>query len=545
MSFLQKAIEPLRDAFLAMPMQSRLIAAMLIATIAIGLGLLVKGGSGGDSEYLFGGRMLSESEVDSVEIAFSQAGLRGWVREGRRLRIPTANRNEYLTALRESATLPLALRSSVQDAIDKASPFESSDQRISREMHAKARDLGVKISAFSDVRWASVEYDRGERAGLSRARPQSASVIVSPEGSEPLSKARVNMIKELIRGSYAGMTGEDVVVIDTNASHISGIGDDEDPMLLKRKHEEAAYEQKIARALVGYGPIRVAAHAEIDPTMGVEKASLTYDSERTTLQEYQKKTDTQNIRQGPRGVPGAAPNAIGNRSAAIEEGDQSSRMKQDERESAGVVGQQYELSKLAALQVRRVRISIGLPSSYYDKVLLQEYLKENPDKTVADMPVPTAAMLQAKRSETEDKIKGAVTQLLPLAPPGEDPYPLVHVFDYPDLPESGVKAADSAGLALTWLAQSWPTLAMLGLAVIAILIARSALSGSGSTPPPEFSEGFGLELPQPPKDLEKDTDEFEGMQITGVSLKDELERIVENNPEVAANVLRSWISEAA
>jgi flagellar M-ring protein FliF len=35
------------------------------------------------------------------------------------------------------------------------------------------------------------------------------------------------------------------------------------------------------------------------------------------------------------------------------------------------------------------------------------------------------------------------------------------------------------------------------------------------------------------------------MEITGGSLRDELIRLVENNPDVAANVLRSWISDAA
>jgi flagellar M-ring protein FliF len=546
MNFFQNTFEPIRDAFLAMPMTTRLIAGMLVLTIAIGLGLLVKGGTTTETEYLFGGRMLSETEVDSVEMSFSQAGLKLWEREGRRIRIPKKTRNEYLAALRESATLPLALRSSLQEAIDKASPFDSSEQRTSREMHAKAQDLGAKISAFPEIRWASVEYDQGERTGLSRARPQSASVLVSPEGTEPLTKARVNMIKELIRGSYAGMNNEDVVVIDTNASHLNGDWKDEDPMLRKRLEEEKSYEQKVLRALVGYGPIRVAAHAELDPTMGVEKAVLKYDSERTTLQEYSKKVDEQSTRQGPKGVPGTAPNAIGNRAATLDEPEQFSKTKEDEREATGVVGQQYELSKLAAMQVKKVTVSVGLPTSYYDRVILQDFLRENPDKTAADMPKPTVAMLQQKRTETEGKIKAAVSPLLPPVPPGADPLPLVHVWDFPDIPEPMVATGGGTGKALTWLSESWPSLAMLGLAAIAILIARSALLGGGNGTPRDFNEGFGLELPTPPQEEEDaNSDENEGMQITGGSLKEELFRMVDKNPEVAANVLRSWITENA
>ena len=35
--------------------------------------------------------------------------------------------------------------------------------RNSREMLAKEQDLGIKIAAFPDVQWASVDYDEGEK----------------------------------------------------------------------------------------------------------------------------------------------------------------------------------------------------------------------------------------------------------------------------------------------------------------------------------------------------------------------------------------------
>jgi len=548
MNFVQQLITPIRESFLAMPMQSRVIAVMLVATIALGLGLLVRGNGNVQGEYLFGGRTLGENEVDSVELSFSQAGLKGWTREGRRIKIPLDTRSDYLAALQASSTLPMELRSSIQDAIDKATPFESNEQRTSRESHAKEQDLGNKIIAFPEVRWASVEYDRGERFGMSRQRAQSASVIVSPEGSEPLPKARINMIKELIRGSFANMTAEDVVVIDTNATNASTVMDDEDPMLRKRLEEEASYVRKIQSALVGYGPIRVAAHAEIDPTMGTERATLKYDSERTTLSEYSKKLDSETNRPVPAGVPGTAPNAIGNRPTSLEQTERVTKSKADEREASGVVGQQYEASRMASFQVRRVRVSVGIPSSYYDKVLLQDFLRENPGKTATDAPTVTAAQLQDKRAETQLRIQGAVAPLLPPIPVGEDPLPLVQVWDYPDLPDAPSSTTGSSDKAMTWLANSWQTIAMIFLAIVALLIARSALSSGSANPTPAFSEGFGLEIPKFVRDEDLEPaagDQADGMQITGGSLRDELVRLVESNPDVAANVLRSWITEAA
>ena len=40
-------------------------------------------------------------------------------------------------------------------------------------------------------------------------------------------------------------------------------------------------------------------------------------------------------------------------------------------------------------------------------------------------------------------------------------------------------------------------------------------------------------------------EESERMTITGGSLKDELLHLVEDNPEVAANVIRGWVGDAA
>ena len=101
--------------------------------------------------------------------------------------------------------------------------FDSSDLRIAREMHAKEQDLGNKIAAFPEVRWASVEYDRGERRGLTSGPSAIGQRGRPTRGHGPLTRQRIMAIKELIRGSYAGMSSDDVVVIDTNSTTV-GLG---------------------------------------------------------------------------------------------------------------------------------------------------------------------------------------------------------------------------------------------------------------------------------------------------------------------------------
>lgn len=546
MSILRNSTDQAREAIASMPMQSRIISVLLVAAIAIGLGFLVRGSSVSGYVPLFGGRSLDEQELDAIEMAFSDSGLNDWQREGRRIKVPRNSRSDYISALSQSSSMPISLRSPIEEAIQQSSVFEPDALRQSREMLAKEQHLSNKIMSFTDVSWASVEYDRGERVGFSRSRPQSASVFVTPEGTDALPNHRVRQIQDLIRSSFAGMTSEDVVVVDANATSSSAFEEGDDPLLRRAREVEARIVQKVRSLLVGY-PARVEASAEIDPLMDVEKAVLTYDPEPTNVSSKSRKIESSTNRPANRGVPGAGPNGLSaNRAMSIEDNVEVNKTKEDERESTGVAGQQYESSRMASLQVKRVRVSVGLPRSYYLTIHDQEWLENNPDKTAADIPPLDPTKLETLRLETKENIQSAVTVLLPEVSAGEDRFPLVEVWDYRDSQEQLPPEPDAAALALTWLADSWQTILLVMLALAALLVARSAArSGTGSAAPPEFREGFGLEIPSPQPETEQVDNDPDRMTITGGSLKEELTTLVETNPEVAANVIRSWVGEAA
>lgn len=147
MSFFKQTTGQAREAFTAMPMQSRVISVMLVAVIAIGLAFLVRDGRALGNVHLFGGRSFSEQELDAVELAFSRAGLNGWEREGRRIRVPKESQAAYLAAVAESP-LPISLHSLQQEAINETSVFDSNESSLRRVMHAKEQDLGSTIPSF-------------------------------------------------------------------------------------------------------------------------------------------------------------------------------------------------------------------------------------------------------------------------------------------------------------------------------------------------------------------------------------------------------------
>jgi flagellar M-ring protein FliF len=543
MNFFKQSSEQARQAFTMMPMQSRVISVMLVVAIAIGLAFLVRGSQSANSLFLFGGRVFAEHELDEIEMAFSRAGLSDWQRDGRRIKIPRDTKAAFLAALEESSTLPSTLQSSVQEAIAATSVFDSSDLLEARQQAGKAEDLSKRIAMFPEVKSASVVHDRGERRGLSQSRAQSASVFVVPEGTAPLPRHRINAIKEMVRAAYAGMAAEDVYVQDAYSTTLSSLDDDDDPLLRKQQDTEALYKRKIRSALIAY-PAVVEVSAEIDPTMEVEKTVLSYDAEGTTISNRSRKIESSNSRQANRGVPGTTPNAIGNRATSIDENVDNQKLSDKQDEVQKVAGQQFETNKVAPLTVKSISVTVGLPRSYFKSIYLQRQLEQDPTKSVADLPPLSDADFEKLKEETFATIKDAVSSLLPARLPGEDRTDLVQAYVTPDLPPETMPATDTRQVALTWLADSWQTVALVLLAVIALLVARSAARGSGETPPVDFAEGFGLELPQAPPELDPEND-VDAMLITGANLKDELISIVESNPEVAANVIRSWVAEAA
>lgn len=545
MSFIKQSTDSAREAFLAMPMQSRVITVMLAIAIALGLGLLVQSDKAADTEYLLGGQSFDLQELAAAEKAFSQAGLSDWKREGQRILVPTSSKSEYYSAMGESSALPMSMQNRVQDAIDKTTVFDSNDLRQSREAVAKEQELADTIMKFPDIRLAKVDHDRGERLGLGRNTPQSCSIFVQPNGFNAIPHHLRENILNLVQSAYAGLAADEIMLVDANGTSTSAINED-DPMLRKQREAETWIEGKVRKLLIEY-PAKIAVTAEIDPTMDVEKTVLTYDAEPTNLQTKSRKIESATNRPIAQGVPGAVPNAIGNRAASIDETQEIAKIKEDERETQGVAGQQYENSKLASLQVKKVKVSVGLPSSFYERELIREKMRKDPTLTAEAARLFQESDLEDFKAKINRQLKMAISPLLPAVASGGDPLPLVTIWESSDAPIAEPAQQKTAELALAWLASSWQTMALIGLGVFALLVARSAAKGiNGGSTPPEFVEGFGLELPAPPvEEDESEDEESDTMTITGESLKDELMGLVDSNPEVAANVLRGWVSGAA
>ena len=532
-----------------MPPGNRVIAGALGLAIIIGMGLLVNSGSTSSGEYLFGGRALSEEEIDRAEFAFSNAELRDWKRDGNRLRIPSTAKDQYLRALSEASALPRQLDWATQEAINNFSPFEHNGQREDRLAMAERQVLQQSIESFPEIKAAYVKPAIGPR-GLGGQKIVSALVVVTPRGSQSISPQRADTIKKMVAAAFPGLQSEQVVVTDTNGQVDSnGWVDSDDPHYRAVKRVEKDFETDIYHLLDAYGPIRLAVKATVDPTIDVNSTTTRYEGTPQTVSERSTIKTSENVRPLPGGVPGVASNAYGNKATSIS-GEQKQTSKTNETKEAAdrVVGQEQTKTRKLGMSIERVWVSVGIPQSYYDRAYGREWQMKNPDKPASEITPMSPADREKLKNDTHISIELAVAAILPPMLAGDDRSKPVHVWDYLDLPEAESVEAAASPAALNWLAESWQTLAMIGVALLALWMARSIAKGVPAPAAPDFAAGFGLKIPEMPKDelsISVDGSPTEGpkLDISGGELQVQLSDLIENNPDAAANILRAWIED--
>jgi flagellar M-ring protein FliF len=214
-----------------------------------------------------------------------------------------------------------------------------------------------------------------------------------------------------------------------------------------------------------------------------------------------------------------------------------------------VPGHDTTIVELARLIPKKVTASIGIPASYYAEVWRQR----NPQQADKPAKPPEAAELATIETEIKERLKETVRNLLPDFDKGTNPYPHIVVESYTDLPRTPAAPPTLAANATTWLAENWQTLAVVSVGLISLLMLRSMVRAPAGSAP---AAAAATSQPAQPRlavhEPSADDDDPEPVRalktrfsMTGPDLKAELQDIVKENPDAAANILRSWIGEAA
>jgi flagellar M-ring protein FliF len=161
--------------------------------------------------------------------------------------------------------------------------------------------------------------------------------------------------------------------------------------------------------------------------------------------------------------------------------------------------------------------------------------------------------LQPIKTQVVTNIEEIVEPLLALeVNKGQNQYKHVHVVVLDSLPVAMIEPPSMVDAATAWVGRYWSTLGMIGVAMFSLLILRSVVNGK----PSDVGGGAGAGAPgltlhteEPKAGSAEAADESESDRPRlrlkkGKSLKDDLTDIVREDPDAAADILRSWIGKA-
>jgi flagellar M-ring protein FliF len=557
MDFLNQAFAQVRELTLSMTPAARITSALLVGVIAVSLGFLVKQNSAGPDSYLFNGESLPPADADRVEAAIAQKGLNGWQRDGNRIKVPRGQMAEYLGAVAEAGALPANHETIIQQALDLG-PFVDDKTRRERLKAAREQQLSMIISSMDGIEEAKVIYDVVEARGLSREGRASATVSVRPRSGQSLDPQKMKMIRKAVSGAIANLNAENVVVI--NLGDGSSFGQEISPETFDTPYfqHRVAFERHMKgniEGLLSHIPgVRVEVTAELSPTLSSETRTVATEGEPAAMKEstQTKSTETQHVNDG--GRPGLVAQGPGRGNEPVQSVTVKNTETDESNESSLFIPTKDELLTEAGLIPEQVRASVSVPMNYLVSMYRERQRRKGEDPN-APLPAAINETLQMLRKEVENEVKDIVVPLLPkeLA---QNNFSDVKVSFFETLTPEPIETPSVANNALVWASQNFNTLTMAGVALFSLVMLRSLVKGippsdpvaGGSTAPTlAIAGGTGATgEPEAGEEAEDTEDSRPRLKLKkGKSLRDELTSIVKEDPDSAAAILRTWISNAS
>jgi flagellar M-ring protein FliF len=403
-----------------------------------------------------------------------------------------------------------------------------------------------------------VQFDEEIKSGLTRQKHKTAMVAVQTTGGG-LEDGQLKAIRNVIASAYAGLDRNDITITDMTsglsfggAPGPGGVPEGESVYATHKNTLERFYQSKIADQLSMIPGVIVGINAELNPEVEHSTRIVKLDPKPVPINSRETNKESTTTAPQLSGRPGAVPNGVGNQaqSVAATAGSGGSTLTESQSDIQTVPGFEESTSDKVGLIPTIVTASIEVPASYF----VQIWRQRNPAAVGATAKEPEASDLAKIETETVNRIKETVRNLLPPVAQGTNPYPHIVVSTYTDLPGSPVAEPSLAATSGTWLAENWRTLALIGVGLISLLMLRSMIRSPAAQPrpaTPSAEQHVGPRLAV----MESEAAEPEGaepekvlrrrFQSSGPDLRAELQEIVKENPDAAATILRSWIGEAA
>jgi flagellar M-ring protein FliF len=547
--FINRAWAQLSELFRSMTPAARVTTVLLLVVIVVSVAFLFNHQFSSTDCYLFGGEAASASELPAMTAAFGKANLNDFELEGNRIKVPRSKQAAYMAALADAGALPHNFLDSLKKPLESGGPFVDRAKRAELVKIGLEGELAQIIGKMNGIESASVLYDEQTEYGLNPRKIITASVQVKPTGSQSLSPDQVQAIRHVV-GPGIGAAPESVSVVDLNNGRTypggtPGSNSDvsQDRYLNTKLKYEQEYTERIANALSFVKGALISVNVELHPELEETQSTNKVDPKAVPF-DIQDSSKTQNATTSqPAGRPGVPGQGGVNAPASLAAtgGSRNEDESTNHREKSMVGSEQRDIRR-AGLTPKRVTVSVNVPSDYYDEIWQQR----NPPAAGGAPSKPDAGAISQIETEVKSKITKSVLQQLP---PPEDPAKdtaLVDVETFQHLTVAELPKPSTTDHAMVWLTDHASSIGIGVLGLMSLMMVRSIVR---SVPAPIASEGPAMELSAPAESEQADEENEQPAAPRlrrrrgkgGPSLRDELVEIVREDPDAAANILKSWI----
>jgi flagellar M-ring protein FliF len=459
-----------------------------------------------------------------------------------------------LAAVADRDALPPNFNTILETALGKGGPWESNAQAKERLKIARQATLSEIVRAMPWVENAVVlydEHDSRDPRNLEKVKQASASVSVKPIVGESLTAPRVKSIQKLVASAVSMKPGE-VAVTNLGEGGVYGSDSEltsdifEDGSLMQTKVAfESQKRESIMKSLQNIPGVRVEVNADFNDTIEQTTRSIKPDkagvTPSRTTESKQESLQTTTKSAGQPGLVAQGPNRQG-ASESAQQNNSKTTNTVDEAENVVPVEENRTLRK--GYSPKEVWATVTIPSGFIENL----WKSKNPTATAA----PKQSDLTPVQTDIVTKVENIVEPLLILqVNKGQDQYKHVRVVVLDSLPAPSLEPPSMASTASNWFGHYWNTLAMLGVAMFSLLVLRSVVNGkpgdAGGTPA-AAGPVLALQKDEPlakPESTGEQAEERPKLRLKkGSSLKDDLTDIVRDDPDAAADILRSWIGKA-
>ncbi len=554
MDFLNNAISQLRDLFKGMTPGSRMTAGMLLALIVVSLFYLFAYQGRTADRYLFGSREFSDKDIATMQRAFSVENLDRYMLDGKRIRVPGGELNSYMKALDKAEFLPADIEADITAIRERGSSFlESEKEKEFWRGQAQQQKLARAIAKRPEIGGATVQYREVKTRGFPPVVERKATVVVWGANNQPIDRATAKTIRSTA-SFWFGIRPEDVAVNDVNGITYSDM-DDADGLskearmyAVAKANYETEFRIKIQNALSVFPGVVATVNAVLDPSIFNESTKVIVDPQATAVQSssFSKNRDS---RPAAGGRPGAETNQVRSNEPRTLASLNTQQTTSDEtgEQQVSVTGHEVTTERTAALRPKVVTATVSIPKSYFKAV----WHERNPTAEGATPTTPQQSDLDKIEAEIIKQIQDKVVTVLPPLEAGANPFPQVEVSSYDDLPAEPIEPPSMATTTMAWFSTNWRTLGLFALGLISLFVLRGMIRSVT----PATASAAAQTMPTDAQATDEEESEHEDEETpavlhrrapaTGVSLRDELTNMVREDPDAAANVLRTWIGDAA